>query len=332
MQAPLSLHHAARLTGIEPSRLQFIGREFREFLSSSGNEGFSPSDFAILQEIHEGIFQRGEAPDSVRQGLRSRNRRLLIVAVTSGKGGVGKTTISVNLAVAFAQHGGRVLLLDADLGMANVHVFAGIQPRATLLDLLDGRCELAEAATPGPAGIDVICGPSGITRMADLDPRRIERLGRELAQCSDRYDVLLLDTGAGISAQVMQFLALAEEIVVVATPNLASTLDAYGVVKVMHERRLPGRVHVLVNQADSAAQADAVLARIGGCARQFLPILAVEPRLSAARSDVRGRQSKPPPADGVVARARIRASFPAIARQLLETAANADTLSCTAAA
>lgn len=231
---------------------------------------FDPGDFSVLQTIHERLFQLGESPDSIRQSLRAQMRPLYIVAVTSGKGGVGKTTVSLNLSIAFAQQSCRVLLLDADLGMANVHVYAGLQPRATLLDYIDGGRALSEVITPGPGGIDVICGPSGITRAADLDPRRIELLGRELGRCGDRYDVLVLDTGAGISAQVLQFLGMAEDIVVVATPNLASTLDAYGVVKVMHERRLAGRIHILVNQAETTTQADAVYRRIAGCAQQFL--------------------------------------------------------------
>jgi flagellar biosynthesis protein FlhG len=320
------------LTGIEPSRLQFIGSEFQEFLQCTGAEEVAPDDFPLLQEVHERLFLRGETVDLVRGRLRNRRRRLLVVAVTSGKGGVGKTTVSVNLAVSFARHGCRVLLLDADLGMANVHVFAGIQPRATLLDLLDGGRALSEVVSPGPAGIDVICGPSGITRVADLEPRRIEMLGRELAQCSDRYDVLLLDTGAGISAQVMQFLALAEEIVVVATPNLASTLDAYGVVKVMHERRLSGRVNILVNQADNAAQAETVLGRIGGCARQFLQFspadlgyLQRDPIVEAAN------QSRRPLVIAAPEHENSR-RFMAIAQQLLESAARAEKSSCTAAA
>lgn len=270
MRPALPLHQAAQLTGIQPSRLQFIGREFREYLEGDSANVFSPADFPLLQAIHERLFQRAEAPDSFRQWLRAQQRPLYVVAVTSGKGGVGKTTVSLNLSVAFAQQGCRVLLVDADLGMANVHVYAGIQPRATLLDYFDGNRTLDELITAGPGGIDVLCGPSGITRAADLDARRIEYLGRELSRWGDRYEVLVLDTGAGISAQVLQFLGLAEDVVVVATPNLASTLDAYGVVKVMHERRLAGRVHILVNQAEDAAQADAVHARISGCARQFL--------------------------------------------------------------
>ncbi len=334
MQTALPIHQAAQVTGIEPSRLQFIGSEFREFLRGVDAVGFSPEDFPLLQEIHERLFQRGESADSIRQSLRTQTRPLFIVAVTSGKGGVGKTTISVNLSIAFAQQGCRVLLVDADLGMANVHVFAGLQPRATLLDFIDGGRALSEVIVPGPGGIDVICGPSGISRAADLDPRRIEGFGRELAQCGDRYDVLVLDTGAGISAQVLQFLAMAEAIVVVATPNLASTLDAYGVVKVMHERKLAGRIHLLVNQADGAPQAEAVFGRIAGCARQFLKFdpsnlgsLPRDPVFEAANQSRRPLVATAP--DHECSR-----RFLAIARQLVEGASTAEKLSpsCTAAA
>lgn len=335
MQPALPLHQAAQLCGIQPSRLQFIGREFREFLGGEDETAFDPEDFTLLEGIHERLFQRGEPPDAIRHWLRGQMRTLYIVAVTSGKGGVGKTTVSLNLSTAFAQQGCRVLLADADLGMANVHVYAGIQPKATLLDYIDGGLALSEVISSGPGGVDVICGPSGIARAADLDPRRIELLGRELARCGDRYDVLVLDTGAGISAQVIQFLAMAEDIVVVATPNLASTLDAYGVVKVIHERKLAGRIQILVNQAETAPQADAVFARIAGCARQFLQTttpssLGFLPRDSVFEAANQTRRS-------LVATApehECSRRFFAIAQQLVERASTAERLSssCTAAA
>ena len=327
MQSSIPLHRAAHLIGIEPSRLQFIAGEFGEFLVGAATNTFDQREFSFLQDVHERIFHHGESPESIRQTLRSQERRLLVVAVTSGKGGVGKTTVSVNLSVAFSQHGLRVLLLDGDLGMANVHVFAGIQPRSTLLDFFDGGRALSEVVSPGPAGIDVICGPSGVTRIADLDPRRIELLGRELTQCNDRYDILVIDTGAGISAQVMQFLAMSETIVVVATPNLASTLDAYGVVKVMHERRLPGRIHILVNQADNAAQAETVLGRIASCARQFLQFspaslgfLPRDPIFEAANQSRRPLVLAAPEHENSI-------RFLAIARQIIDDAALAEKLS-----
>jgi flagellar biosynthesis protein FlhG len=166
--------------------------------------------------------------------------------------------------------GQRVLLFDADLGMANAHVFAGINPKATILDVVDGRAALADVLMAGPGGIHVVCGASGVGRLADLHPRILEALGRELMQIAADFDVLVIDTGAGVSPTVTHFLGLAQEIVVVTTPNLAATLDAYGLMKVAHESGLKTRMQVLVNQAEDFNEATAVLVRIVGCASRFL--------------------------------------------------------------
>ena len=251
---------------IEPARLQFLQQAFPDVLGA----GQCPA--AVLQWIHDRLFRDGWSIGAVRTELSRTAHQLRVLAVTSGKGGVGKTTIAVNLAVALAQQGRRVLLFDADLGMANVHVFSGINPTATLLDVVDRRTTLAQILEPGPGGIQVICGASGIARLADLNGAVLEALGRELLRIAADFEVLVIDTGAGISSSVTHFLALAQEAIVVTAPSLAATLDAYGVVKAMHENRLRTRLHVLINQAEDEAQAARVLERITGCASRFLKL------------------------------------------------------------
>ncbi len=263
--APSPLHALGLPQTIEPARLQFIQQAFPEVCA-----GTLPNPEEVIQRIHDRLFCEGWSIGAVRAELSRAASTVRTIAVTSGKGGVGKTTVAVNLAVAFAHQGRRVLLFDADLGMANVHIFAGINPTATLLDVVDRRATLEQVLQPGPAGIQVICGASGIARLADLNGAILEAIGRELLRVAADYDVLVIDTGAGISNAVTHFLSLVQETVVVAAPSLAATLDAYGVVKAVHENRLRTQLHVLINQAEDDQQAARVLERITGCARRFL--------------------------------------------------------------
>ncbi len=249
---------------IEPARLQFLERLLDDLTLPAA------ARTRALHVAHQRLFIDGLAVSAVVAELNRMGQSARVIAVTSGKGGVGKTTVAVNLAVAFALQGSRVLLFDADLGMANVHVFTGVAPQGTLLDVVDGRRRMEDLIMGGPANVAVICGPSGVGRIADLNAAGREALGRELLRVAGEFDVVLVDTGAGISPAVMHFVGLAEDAVLVSTPNIAATLDAYGLIKVAHESRLATRFHLLVNLADDERQARAVQERIAGCAQRFL--------------------------------------------------------------
>jgi flagellar biosynthesis protein FlhG len=261
--------NAASRRALELGRVQFIQQQFADILAV-GESSLAGVGTDRIYWIHDRLFQDGWSVEAIRTTLLGMQRRLRVIAVTSGKGGVGKTTVSVNLATSLGLLGRRTLVFDGDLGMANVHVFAGVNPRVSILDVVDRRIPLGQSVTKGPHGADFICGASGVSRLADLDHRVLDDLGRALVEAAASYDVMVIDTGAGIGPATMHLLGLAHEIVIVSTPNLAATLDAYGMIKCIHERNHSGRLHLLVNLAEDVKAADAVFTRIAGCAQQFL--------------------------------------------------------------
>ena len=172
-----------------------------------------------------------------------------VVAVTSGKGGVGKTFFSANLACALAKRGRRVLVLDADLGLANLDVVLNLHPKVTLNDLLAGKATLQAAVQQAPGGFSVLLAGSGKAEYSQLTPSVRDRFERIIAELSPQFDVILLDTGAGISDMVLFSVSLAHEVLVVATPEPTSLTDAYATIKVLVSEQQRDRVQLVVNQA-----------------------------------------------------------------------------------
>ena len=195
-----------------------------------------------------------------------------IIAITSGKGGVGKTNIAINMAIAYARIGKRVLLIDGDLGMANVNVLMNVIPKYNLLHVVNRQKSMAEIITKTELGFDFIAGANGFSRIANLTEEELEYFTREFATL-DNFDIILIDTGAGISNNVLQFVEAADEIIIVTTPEPTAITDAYGIIKIITtELALEAelKLKLLVNRVHSAEEGKRVSDRIINIAGQFL--------------------------------------------------------------
>ena len=195
-----------------------------------------------------------------------------VIAVTSGKGGVGKTTVSINLAVALRQFGHEVLLLDADLGLANVDVLLGLTPARSLAEVVSGDCELAEVILPGPAGIGIVPAASGIQRMAELDVRERAGIIGAFSELERKLDFMVVDTAAGIAANTLEFCDASHEVLVVVCDDPASLTDSYATIKVLNQRSGRNRFRVLVNQVQDEPAAVRLFTRLLEVTDRYLDV------------------------------------------------------------
>lgn len=196
-----------------------------------------------------------------------------VIAVASGKGGVGKTHVSVNLAYQLARKGKRVLLLDADLGLANVDILLGLRPTRNLSHVLAGECALRDIVMDGPGGMSVIPAAAGIKRMAELGAAEHASIVQAFSSFRDEFDVLVIDTAAGISDSVVSFSRASQHVLVVVNDEPTSLADAYGLIKVLNRDAGITRFKVLCNKVDSERQARNVFARLQEVADRFLDVV-----------------------------------------------------------
>lgn len=198
--------------------------------------------------------------------------RARVLAVTSGKGGVGKTNISVGLALSSAAAGLKTVLIDGDLGLANIDVLLDLQPRKNLGHLVVGEASLSEVLVRAPGGLQVLPGASGLSRIADLGQAEKDVLFDALGRLTEENDLVLIDTGAGISRSVVDLCTCAGEVLVVTTPEPTAIVDAYAMLKVFSQTSPSPSCSLVVNQAQSQGEAHQVMGRMRGLARQFLSI------------------------------------------------------------
>jgi flagellar biosynthesis protein FlhG len=195
-----------------------------------------------------------------------------VVAITSGKGGVGKSSIAVNLGISLAKTGARVCILDADTGLANVNILLGLAPQFSLEHVLFGAKTIEEVMLDAPYGLKVIPGANGISECVSLHPRQQLRLTRELGRIESDFDYLLLDTAAGIADSTLDFVGSAHQTMVVVTPEPTSLTDAFSLIKLMHRRRPAMNYQVVVNMCSNVAQAREVFHRFAAAVEKYIGV------------------------------------------------------------
>ena len=201
-----------------------------------------------------------------------------VLAITSGKGGVGKTFFSANLAAALARRGERVLVLDADLGLANLDVVLNLHPKITLHDVFTGKSSLEEAILPAPGGFSVLLAGSGLVEYSRLTPHVREQLVEIIDRVAPRFDRILLDTGAGISDVVLHAISLADDVLVIATPEPTSMTDAYATIKLLATQQDRRAIRIVVNQVSAAGDGRTIRNQIQLVVDRF-----VSPHLNGGR-------------------------------------------------
>lgn len=209
------------------------------------------------------------------RGQEERKTVATVITVTSGKGGVGKSNMSVNLAIQLHKLGKRVIILDADFGLANVEVMFGIRPSYSLADLMFKNKELKEIICPGPRGIGIISGGSGIQEMANLTKYQIANLTSKLYELDELADVIIIDTGAGISDAVLEFVTHSTEVILVATPEPTSITDAYALLKSVNKREdfdKSKQIQMITNRVGSVKEGKELFEKLNVVVDRFLDV------------------------------------------------------------
>jgi len=296
-----SIKQVVQATGLEECEIRFFEQVFREFLTFSqlglDKNEFSQDHLDVLCRIKKLIHEDGHSIDEVKrelklalraradghpqttltpyihaepQGHHGGGRFARVIAVTSGKGGVGKTSVCVNLALAFAKMGKKVAIFDADLGLANVHILMGVKARFNLRHMIEDNYSLDDIVTVGPEGVKVISGGQGVREMANLTPEQRRVILRQMDRLEREVDILLIDTGAGISENVLRFATFADEIIVVTTPNIAAAADGYSIIKILLEMEPTSKIGLVANMAQNMYHSKNVFNRINSATKKYL--------------------------------------------------------------
>lgn len=217
------------------------------------------------------VYEQASIIPAIQQ-LKPQASPARIIAVTSGKGGVGKTNLTVNLAIALSLAGKRVLIIDADLGMANVDVVMGAMSKYNLMHLLQDDVSLVDIVMQGPCGVKFVSGGSGLEQMANLSVQDRSKLMAKLYECEQMADIILVDTGAGLSHNVLDFIVAADEVILLTTPEPTAMTDAYAVLKAYSMYASNKDIKLVVNRIYDEGEARDVVLKLVRTADRFLKL------------------------------------------------------------
>jgi flagellar biosynthesis protein FlhG len=201
---------------------------------------------------------------------RQRPHGARVVTITSGKGGVGKSSFTLNFAIALSRRGYRVLIIDADFGLANIDVMSAVNPKHDLSSVLRRQKRLRDIITPGPDGVGIISGGSGVGELLRMNEYQLERIMSELLQLDDVADIILFDTGAGISPNILRLVRSSNEVILVTTPEPTAIMDAYALLKTVSTMEYGCRIRLIVNKADTDQEAKTTLQNLERASSAYL--------------------------------------------------------------
>ena len=202
--------------------------------------------------------------------LDRENKQSRVIAISSGKGGVGKSTLALNLSLELCAQGKRVILMDGDLGMGNIDIMLGLIPKYNLYHFIRDQKSLKDIIIDGPSGLKIISGGSGISELANLRDDELNRILMEIGRLDGEFDFMIVDTGAGISNNVIRFLLAADDVIILTTPDPTSLTDAYGIVKSVTMYGYTGDIHLIVNRVSKESEGILVAQKFKLVSQKFL--------------------------------------------------------------
>jgi len=203
-------------------------------------------------------------------GINKKSSKARVYAITSGKGGVGKTSIALNLSIALSKAGLKVLLIDADMGLANIDLMTGVSAHHTIEEVVGGEASIFDALTEGPEGMTILSAGSGLGKIADMGYERATYFKKELLKLENAFDCIFIDTGAGISANVMDFVFMADEVLVIMNTEPTAFADAYAMVKMTSAEKPSMSVGIIINMSKNEKDSEGIFFKFNEIVNRFL--------------------------------------------------------------